>query len=171
MVVVGTLTNTGTPPNDVALNVVLGYEIVRGEEFVESVALQPAGWPEIAAGSTVRYMVMVALNEDLLATAPAGSEVKVRVFIASEDNRPEQHPGRATVTIEFDCEEPTPEPSATSAPTPVPINTPVPPPAESDKVVLCHKPPGNPSNGQTIEVGRAAVDAHLAHGDTLGPCP
>jgi hypothetical protein len=32
------------------------------------------------------------------------------------------------------------------------------------KVVLCHK-------GRTIEVAESAVPAHLAHGDTLGPCP
>lgn len=33
-----------------------------------------------------------------------------------------------------------------------------------EKVTLCHE-------GQTIEVAPAAVAAHLAHGDTLGPCP
>lgn len=38
------------------------------------------------------------------------------------------------------------------------------------KVTLCHVPPGNPANAHTIEVGAAAVPAHLAHGDTLGPC-
>ncbi len=31
------------------------------------------------------------------------------------------------------------------------------------KVKLCH-------NGHTIEVAQPAVEAHLAHGDTLGPC-
>lgn len=37
--------------------------------------------------------------------------------------------------------------------------------------VLCHKPPGNPSNAHTITVGSfQAVLAHLAHGDHLGPC-
>ena len=39
------------------------------------------------------------------------------------------------------------------------------------KVTLCHIPPGNPSNAHTITVGAPAVPAHLAHGDTLGPCP
>ena len=32
------------------------------------------------------------------------------------------------------------------------------------QVTLCHK-------GLTIVVGHPAVRAHLAHGDTLGPCP
>jgi hypothetical protein len=31
------------------------------------------------------------------------------------------------------------------------------------KVTLCHK-------GQTLEVAEPAVQAHLNHGDTLGPC-
>jgi hypothetical protein len=38
------------------------------------------------------------------------------------------------------------------------------------KVTLCHIPPGNPANAQTITVGQAAVAAHLAHGDYLGEC-
>jgi hypothetical protein len=37
-------------------------------------------------------------------------------------------------------------------------------------VTLCHIPPGNSENAHTIEVGQAAVPAHLAHGDTLGEC-
>ena len=36
--------------------------------------------------------------------------------------------------------------------------------------MLCHVPPGNPGNAHTIMVGQAAVAAHLAHGDYLGPC-
>lgn len=39
-----------------------------------------------------------------------------------------------------------------------------------DKVVICHIPPGNPSNAQTITVSAAAVQAHLNHGDYLGAC-
>jgi hypothetical protein len=31
------------------------------------------------------------------------------------------------------------------------------------KVSVCHK-------GQTLEIPEAAVEAHLGHGDTLGPC-
>lgn len=38
-------------------------------------------------------------------------------------------------------------------------------------VTLCHTPPGDPANAQTIVVGQAAVAAHLAHGDSLGACP
>jgi hypothetical protein len=40
-----------------------------------------------------------------------------------------------------------------------------------NKVTLCHIPPGNPANFQTITVAESSVAAHLEqHGDFLGPC-
>jgi len=39
------------------------------------------------------------------------------------------------------------------------------------KVDICHIPPGNPSNAQTITVSAADMNTHLNHGDTLGACP
>ncbi|WKZ28821.1 MAG: hypothetical protein QY323_04795 [Patescibacteria group bacterium] len=39
------------------------------------------------------------------------------------------------------------------------------------KTLLCHVPPGHPSRQRDVCVGTHAVDAHLAHGDTLGHCP
>ncbi len=47
----------------------------------------------------------------------------------------------------------------------------LPPVSETGKAVICHIPPGNSGNQHTLEVGQSAVAAHLAHGDTLGPCP
>jgi hypothetical protein len=38
------------------------------------------------------------------------------------------------------------------------------------KQEICHVPPGNPSNRHSIWVGKSAVDAHLRHGDSIGPC-
>jgi hypothetical protein len=35
---------------------------------------------------------------------------------------------------------------------------------------VCHVPPGDPDNAHTIDIGAAAVPAHLAHGDRPGPC-
>lgn len=44
-------------------------------------------------------------------------------------------------------------------------------PTATGKFVVCHVPPGNPENPQTITVGsQNAVQAHLRHGDTPGPC-
>jgi hypothetical protein len=40
-----------------------------------------------------------------------------------------------------------------------------PPPPGQQKVAVCHK------GKKTLWLPPAAVDAHLAHGDTLGPCP
>jgi hypothetical protein len=41
---------------------------------------------------------------------------------------------------------------------------------DSNKVTICHVPPGNPANAHTITVSGYAVPAHLAHGDYKGPC-
>ena len=43
--------------------------------------------------------------------------------------------------------------------------------AQNRQVTLCHRPPGNPENAQTITVSSSAAAAHFAHGDTAGPCP
>lgn len=44
------------------------------------------------------------------------------------------------------------------------------PEPDSGKVTICHAPPGNPANARTISVAASALPAHLAHGDTEGPC-
>lgn len=38
-----------------------------------------------------------------------------------------------------------------------------------EKVLICHKP--DKKGGHTISISPSAVPAHLAHGDTEGPCP
>jgi LPXTG-motif cell wall-anchored protein len=38
------------------------------------------------------------------------------------------------------------------------------------KVTVCHVPPGNPANAHSITISVNALPAHLAHGDTVGPC-
>ena len=49
---------------------------------------------------------------------------------------------------------------------------PNPPPTEDNPMVtICHRPPGNPDNAQTLVVPLSAWEnAHSKHGDTLGPC-
>jgi len=42
--------------------------------------------------------------------------------------------------------------------------------AKTEKVTICHRPPGNVANGRTLQVGLTAVAAHLAHGDSVGEC-
>src|SRR5712691_7269293 len=45
--------------------------------------------------------------------------------------------------------------------------------SDPKKCTICHLPPGNPSNAQTLTIGCSAVDAHMRNhpGDCLGPCP
>jgi len=41
----------------------------------------------------------------------------------------------------------------------------------SKTVTICHVPPGNPAAAQTLVVGTAAAEFHLAHHpDSLGSC-
>jgi len=45
------------------------------------------------------------------------------------------------------------------------------PVVEEEKITICHIPPGNPNNPQTIEIPASAWPAHQAHGDVIGACP
>ena len=38
-------------------------------------------------------------------------------------------------------------------------------------ITICHRPPGNPGNAETMVVTLDELPGHLAHGDWLGPCP
>jgi hypothetical protein len=73
-----------------------------------------------------------------------------------------------------DSDDPVPTPDPGSSPPPAEDDPPAAdPPADdpaTDKVVICHhtNSPKNPM--VTITVAAASVDAHLAHGDTLGAC-
>ncbi len=40
----------------------------------------------------------------------------------------------------------------------------------NDKIIICHHGHGG-DNPRTIRISSRALDAHLAHGDTIGPCP
>lgn len=42
--------------------------------------------------------------------------------------------------------------------------------SDYERVTICHKPPGNPENSHTLQVGKSAVQAHLNHGDSMGEC-
>ena len=42
--------------------------------------------------------------------------------------------------------------------------------AQGAKVDICHIPPGNPDNPQTITISENALSAHLEHGDRVGAC-
>ena len=45
------------------------------------------------------------------------------------------------------------------------------PVVEDPMINICHHPPGNPENTQTLQIPLSAWPAHQAHGDALGACP
>jgi len=52
---------------------------------------------------------------------------------------------------------------------------PAPPPpdeggGDNGQITICHKPKRNSKGGHTLTVPQSALQAHLNHGDTLGPC-
>lgn len=108
----GTLVNTADEPDDIAANVELTYQIVTGVEYVDTVDLSPATWETIAAGEQVNFAIHARLNQSW-SSLPPGSEVKLRVFVLHESNRPDHHPTRLTVTLVNSCAD-----TATSTPTP-----------------------------------------------------
>ena len=38
------------------------------------------------------------------------------------------------------------------------------------KIIICHYPPDNSSSKHSLEISKSALEAHVAHGDTLGAC-
>ena len=38
------------------------------------------------------------------------------------------------------------------------------------KIIICHYPPENPANKQTLEISESVLETHLAHNDILGAC-
>ena len=80
----------------------------------------------------------------------------------SAPQQPEQNP-QPTPEQPTPSPDPLPEPEEPAPPTPA-TDTP------EQLVTICHAPPGKGAARRTIQVSRSALDAHLRHGDTLGPC-
>jgi FecR protein/Domain of unknown function (DUF5666) len=126
--VTGTLLNTADEPDDYAANVLLDYQVIKGIEYVDGIGLSPKFWETIQPGESKDFDVTVFLDPLLWNEAPTGTEVKLRVFIAQETNRPGHHQTRATVTLvstcaELETETPTMTPVETGTPTPTPTAT------------------------------------------------
>lgn len=123
-VLTGTLINEGSEPKDIASGVELGLTVVSGVEHVQNVTLTPTGWDTIEAGQVVSFTIQIDLNDSWL-TAPAGTEVKARIYIAAETNRPDHHIAQLTITLTQTCDvTPTPTATSDSLPTPTPTGTP-----------------------------------------------
>jgi len=97
----GSLKNHGGEEANWAANVQVGHEIVKGAEYVVRVTVSPDFWPAIGGNETVDYTITVDTG-----TAWQGQreqEIKVRLYIAREDNRPGHHQTQAHFTIVNRC--------------------------------------------------------------------
>jgi hypothetical protein len=112
----GALVNGAENVKDVAANVQLGYQVVRGAAYISQVDLNPVSWDVIAAGQSVDFTIHVTLNSNW-GTNIDGHNVQLRVFVLHETNRPDHLQSRLTVTISSDCNE-TETPEKTKTPTP-----------------------------------------------------
>jgi hypothetical protein len=133
-ILVGTLINEGEEEDDIAQDVLLGYAILRGPQYVSGLELQPSGWEQILPGQAVNFDIHISLTEAWL-DAPPGDEFKLRISIASETNNPGGYPTRLTVTLSNTCHgtptvTPTPGPSLTPSLTPTATITPTPGPTQ-----------------------------------------
>ena len=97
----GSLKNHGGKEENWAANVEIGHEVVKGAEYVAKVTVSPDFWPVIGGDETVNYTITVD-------TTPAwqgqrDKEIKIRLYIAREDNRPGHHQTQAHFTIVNRC--------------------------------------------------------------------
>jgi hypothetical protein len=109
-----------------------------------------------ASPTGIRSAAVVAQEEDSNAV-----DQPSQVQAPSEPSAsPEPH---ASPGGEADAEEPSSEPTAGPMPSADEDEQ------EEEAVTLCHK--AGSKKPKTISVGEDAVEAHLAHGDTIGACP
>ena len=92
----GSLKNHGGEEANWAANVQIGHEIVKGAEYVGQVTVSPDFWSVIGGNETVNYTVTV--DTTAAWRGQREKEIKVRLYIAREDNRPGHHQTQAPLT-------------------------------------------------------------------------
>ncbi len=98
---VGHLVNEALNPIDIAADIQLGYQVLRGAVFVDTIGVLPFTWTQIGAGQPVDLQVNVTPTAAWASTADA--MVKIRVFVAAESNRPGGHHSQWIVTFTHAC--------------------------------------------------------------------
>ncbi|UCC65397.1 MAG: hypothetical protein JSV36_10285 [Anaerolineae bacterium] len=99
--VTGQLKNHGGETANWAANVQIGHEVVKGAEYVTQVTISPSFWLVIGGNETVNYTVTV--NTTAAWQSQRDKEIKVRLYIAREDNRPGHHQTQAHFTVVNRC--------------------------------------------------------------------
>jgi hypothetical protein len=79
----------------------IGHEVVKGAEYVARVTVSPDFWSVIGGNETVNYTITVETNAAWM--GQRDKEIKVRLYIAREDNRPGHHQTQAHFTIVNRC--------------------------------------------------------------------
>ena len=97
----GSLKNHGGEEANWAANVQIGHQVVKGAEYVARVTVSPDLWPVIGGNETVNYTITVDTITEW--QSQRGKEIKVRLYIAREDNRPGHHQTQAHFTIVNRC--------------------------------------------------------------------
>jgi hypothetical protein len=97
----GALKNHGGEAANWAANVQIGHQVVKGAEYVARVVVSPDSWPVIAGDETVNYTIVV--DTSAAWQDQRDREIKVRLYIAGEDNRPGHHQTQAHFTIVNRC--------------------------------------------------------------------
>lgn len=85
------VSNSGDAPKDLAKNVELGVNVVKGEEYVNQILYNPV-IGDIEPGGEREFSLTVKLTD--WEEAPEEEEVKLRIEVSREDNWPEQNVGR-----------------------------------------------------------------------------
>lgn len=123
-----TLVNRAKKAGDAAANILLGFEVRKGEQFIDLVYFTPDGWESLQPGEQAPFDIQVLFNESWL-SAPEKARAELRIFIAQETNGRKVSNAKLDLTFEKRCaEEPTetPMPSETPTPTPEISETPTP---------------------------------------------
>ncbi len=126
----GVLVNRAKKAGDTATDILLGFEIRKGEQYFDLVYFNPGGWESLEPGGQAPFDVQVLFNESWL-SAPEKARAEVRIFIAQESNGRKLSSAKMTLTFEKRCAgEPTETPSPSETPTPTPEISETPTPTE-----------------------------------------
>lgn len=158
MSVPAVLRNKATGVNDYAAGVELGYSIEKGEGYVGNITLAPFSWDQIAPGETVDFKVYFELPE-WTGTSP-GTEVRIRVFVADETNRPEYEVEPLTITMVSICDN---EPDSSGEETAPPEI--IPPTSTAEPT----KPAPPTETGTPTKTGTAVPTGEIPQTGTLTP--
>ncbi|MCK6585464.1 MAG: FecR domain-containing protein [Saprospiraceae bacterium] len=85
-----------------AENLEIGFTVVTGDQYVESVSVTPSTWSEIPAGEAALFNVNVNLSTDWLSIS-RGSEVKIQLAVVSAVNPPQPSIVREVITLTQTC--------------------------------------------------------------------